>query len=144
METLTWWVVLVLVWVASLSTVSVQELLVAVIVAVPCAMTATRAHRVLASNWRLRPSWLRGLLRLPGAVVADTFVVWRAALRHSGGTTREVRLGNQKSGARQAVGVMLLGATPGTVVIDVDQAANVVLVHSFADAEGAMERAVRS
>jgi multisubunit Na+/H+ antiporter MnhE subunit len=143
-ETLTWWVVLVLVWVASLTTVSVRELVVAAVVAVPCALTAARARRALASDPRVSVRWLRGVVRLPAAVVAETFAVWRAALRASRGTTREVRLGQQKSRARQAVGVILLAAAPGTVVIDVDREANVVLVHGLDDPEGAMERAVRS
>jgi multisubunit Na+/H+ antiporter MnhE subunit len=81
---------------------------------------------------------------LPGAVIGETFGVWRAALRpFHPGWVRELRLGLERSRARQAIAVLLLSASPGTVVVDVDRKANVARVHGFADAEGAMERAVR-
>jgi multisubunit Na+/H+ antiporter MnhE subunit len=133
---------LVLVWVASLTVLTWQEFTVAVVVAVPGAVVATSARKAFAGRWRIRIGWLRPLRVLPGAVVAETFAVWRAAVRRLRGGERELRLGQERSEARQAVAVALLAASPGTVVVDVDRKANVARIHSFADTEGAMERAV--
>src|SRR6266536_1633190 len=144
-----WWVALVLVWVASLSTVSVQELAVAGAAAALCVVLTAGARRMVRGRRLPRPRWYRGLWLLPRVVLTDTVGVWRMAarrLRHRPvrEETRELRLEHERSPARQATAVMLLAATPGTVVVDVDSRANVVLLHSFTASEGPMERAVRS
>jgi multisubunit Na+/H+ antiporter MnhE subunit len=144
-----WWAVLVLVWVSSLNTVTWQELAVAVVAAALCAGVTVAARRMVPRRRLPRAAWLRGLRLLPWLVLTETFLVWRTAfrqLRHrpASEVTRELRLGGGRSAARQAAAVMLLAATPGTVVVDVDSRANVVLLHSFTTSEGAMERAVRS
>lgn len=149
MWVIAWWVLLALVWVASLTTLSWQELAAAAIAAGLCVLVADRARRVLAGRCRLRAAWLRGLRALPRAVLTETLLVWRTAARRtrSPGGSREVRLGHERSQSRQASAVLLLGAAPATVVVDVDRRANVVRVHSLAEDaedEGALERAVRS
>jgi multisubunit Na+/H+ antiporter MnhE subunit len=143
MERAVWSVVLVLVWVASLTVLTWQEFAVAAAVAIPVATVATMARRALAGRWRIRATWLRPLWRLPGAVLTETVTVWRAAFRRMPGRMRELRLGEERSQARQAIAVPLLSASPGTVVTGVDTEANVARLHGFSDAAGAMERAVR-
>lgn len=108
-----WSGVLVLVWVASLTTVTWQEIAVAAVVAVPCAIMARRAGRVVSVRWHVRCGWLRGLWRLPVAVLGETLTVWRAAAHRRSGELRELRLGHERSRARQAIAVLLLCATPG-------------------------------
>ena len=144
-----WWVALALVWVASLSAVTWQELVVAGAAAMLCVGVAVVAKRMVSGRRVPRPAWLRGLRLLPWAVLTETVLVWRMALRRIRrrpveGVTRELRLDGERSPARQATAVMLLAATPGTVVVDVDRRANVVRLHSFVATEGPMERVVRS
>jgi multisubunit Na+/H+ antiporter MnhE subunit len=143
-----WWVGLVLVWVASLTTVSVAELAVAAGAAAVCVLVARVARRVLGVQTRLRARWLREAWRLPWVVLTDTVAVWRAALRGMrkqalDDNVREVPLGGERSRARQAVAIMLLSAAPRTMVIGLDRRTNTVLLHGFGAEEGPMERAVR-
>ena len=76
-----WTVVLVGVWVATLTAVGVLELVVAVVVAVPLAALATATRRVLDAPARLPAGWWRWALRLPGAVVADAARLTVATVR---------------------------------------------------------------
>lgn len=143
-----WWVWLVLVWVASLTTVSVPELAVAAASAVSCVLVALAARRVLGIRARLRARWLRGAWRLPWVVVTDTVSVWRTALRGMrkrpiGDHVRELPLGGERTRARQAVAIMLLSAAPRTMVVDLDRRSNTVRLHGFGAEEGPMERVVR-
>jgi multisubunit Na+/H+ antiporter MnhE subunit len=144
-----WWVALVLVWVASLSSVTWQELAVAGAAAALCVVVAAIARRMVPGRRLPGRAWLGGLWLLPRVVLTETLGVWRMAVRQVrhrpvGNVTRELRLGGERSQVRQATAVLLLAATPGTVVVDVDRRANVVLLHSFAASAGPMERAVRS
>jgi multisubunit Na+/H+ antiporter MnhE subunit len=136
-----WWVGLVLVWVASLTTVSVAELAVAAGSAAVCVLVARVARRVLGV-------WLREAWRLPWVVLTDTVAVWGTAWRGMrkrtlGDHVREVPLGGGRSRARQAVAIMLLSAGPRTMVVGLDRRTNTVLLHGFGAEEGPMERAVR-
>jgi multisubunit Na+/H+ antiporter MnhE subunit len=143
-----WWVGLVSVWMASLTTPSWPEFVAAGVTAGVCVPVAARARRVLDARPAVRPAWLRGLWRLPGAVPRETVTVWQAAARRLRapvrGELRELPLGGDRSTARQAVAVLLLAATPGTVVVTVDGKRNTVLLHGFPGAEGPVERSVRS
>ena len=144
-----WWVALALVWVASLSTVTWQELVVAGAVATLCVGVTAIAKHMVSGRRVPRPAWLRGLRLLPWTVLTETVLLWRMALRRlrhrpAEDVTRELRLDGERAPARQASAVMLLAATPGTVVVDVDRRANVVRLHSFSATEGPMERIVRS
>jgi multisubunit Na+/H+ antiporter MnhE subunit len=144
-----WWLALWLVWVASLTTGNWPELAVGAVVAGVCVVIGYQARRALGVRWWLRRGWLRGVRLLPWTVLTETFTVWRAAarrLRHGSapGETRELPLRRGRSRARQTVAVLLLAATPGTVVVDVDRRRNVVLLHGVTAGPGPMERAVRS
>jgi multisubunit Na+/H+ antiporter MnhE subunit len=144
-----WWAVLALVWVASLNTVTWQELAVAAGAAALCAGVSAAATHMVPGQRLPRPAWLRGLWLLPWLVLTETFLVWHMALRQlrrrpATGVRRELRLGGERSPTRRAAAALLLAATPGTVVVDVDDRANVVVLHGFTASEGALERAVRS
>lgn len=144
-----WWVVLVAVWMASLTTPSWPEFVAAGVTAGVCVPVAARARRVLDVRPAVRLAWLRGLWRLPGAVLWETLAVWLAAAHTVRGAPvrgelRELPLRGDRSAGRQAVAVLLLAATPGTVVVTVDGKRNTVLLHGFPGAEGPVERSVRS
>jgi hypothetical protein len=128
-EVTAWWLALLALWIASLTTVTWQELVIAALCAGPCAFVARKTREVLGVRWARVP--LRGVAALPRAAVAETVQVWGRALRRRGdGDVREVEAGN----------VGLLSAVPGTVVID--ERESTVVVHAFGE-PGAVERAVR-
>ncbi|RSM91620.1 hypothetical protein DMH04_01165 [Kibdelosporangium aridum] len=133
-EVTTWWLVLAALWIASLTTVTWQELAVAAVCSVPCALVARKARHVLDVRWKRAPRWLRWVAALPGAVVQETLLVWRQALRRRDGETREIEVGT-----RRAVIVAMLSASPGTVVVNDRQ--STVVVHAFGK-PGPVERAV--
>ena len=121
-----WWLLCVTVWLAALTTVTPAEIVMAAVVAVPCAVVARLARRQVARGWRFRLAWFADIRRLPVTVVADTVRVWRAAVRRERGRTRVVRVGSDE--ARRAVAVAVRSASPGQVVID---AGDDVRVHTF-------------
>jgi multisubunit Na+/H+ antiporter MnhE subunit len=125
MEIAGWWLLCVSVWLASLTTVTPAEAVVAASVALPCAWVARQARRQVAKQWHFTASWFAGLWRLPAAIVRDTGQVWWAALHHNQGHTREIRV---ESEAERAARTALLSTSPGQVVTD---RGDVLRVHTF-------------
>lgn len=104
---------LVSVWMASLTTPGWPEFAAAGVTAGVCVPIAARARRALDTRPAVRPAWLRGRWRLPGAVLRDTVAVWLAAARRLRGAPvrgemRELPFGGDRSAARQAVAVLSL------------------------------------
>jgi len=64
-EIAAWWAFLVAVWLATLNTFSVAELITAAVLAVPCALAARAARRAAGLRWTIRLGWSRWLLALP-------------------------------------------------------------------------------
>jgi multisubunit Na+/H+ antiporter MnhE subunit len=128
MEIAGWWLLCVVVWSAGLTVVTPAEVVVAAVVAVPCAVVARLARRQVARGWRIRLAWFAGCWRLPVTAVADTVRVWRAAARRECGRTRVVRVGADD--AHRAVAVAVRSASPGQVVVD---DGDDVRVHIFGD-----------
>jgi multisubunit Na+/H+ antiporter MnhE subunit len=118
------------VWLLTLSSVTLPELVTAVATAVPCAVLAVAARRALERSWSAAPSWARWLLPLPAAVVADTVRVLGLAAgvlvgrRIPAGELRRVPVHRERRAgrwaARQAAVAGLVSAAPGSVVLDVD------------------------
>jgi hypothetical protein len=123
MRAVSWWAVTAVTWVASLTTVTWPELAVAALVAVPCALAATRAEDVLAESYRIRARWPTRTRALPVGA-PETVGVWRAGVRRFPGLVREVRLGGERSPARSALAALLLAATPGALMADAEPAAS--------------------
>ena len=147
-ELIAWTVVLVAVWVATLTSIGVLELVVAAAVAVPLAVLATATRRVLDAPAALPAAWWRWAVRLPGAVVADT-------VRLTGATVRAIATGTPlgcervlplpdppASGFddRASVGAITISTTPASYVADVRDDA--LVVHALSDRPSALERAV--
>lgn len=152
-EVVFWWVACGAVWLLTLSSVSLSEALIATGCALPCAVLAVVGRRAVEGSWPVRPGWLRWLLPLPAAIVADSArVLGRAAAvlvgrRLPHGTERTVRLHRDPVAGRwrtrQAVATVLVTATPGTVVLDVHEDSGDMRVHALGSGRPSMEEVVR-
>ncbi|HEX5405799.1 MAG TPA: Na+/H+ antiporter subunit E [Pseudonocardiaceae bacterium] len=124
-EIVVWWVLLALVWVATLTAVSVQELVTASVLAAPCAVAARAARIAADAHWRVRPRWLRRLALLPVAALRDTVGVLRLAVHPEEQDTFEhVPLPAESDepgrAGREALTTAVLTATPGVMVVDAE------------------------
>lgn len=135
-EVVLWWAVAYAVWLMSLSTAPLQELLVGATAALPCGVAAYGARRATGDRWVLRLRWLRPALHLPVVLLTDTFTVLSAAL-----TGRPVgRFERVPTGAvddvpparsERAVATFWVSLTPGSYVVDADPASGELMVHSL-------------
>lgn len=151
-EVLFWWAACAGIWLLTLSSVSLPELLVAAGCALPCAVLAVTARRAVRGSWPLQPDWLRWLPPLPVAVVADGVrVLGRGAGvligRVPTGELRTVQLHRDRAAGRwrtrQALATVLVTATPGTVVLDVAEDSGEMRVHALGAGRPSMEEVVR-
>jgi multisubunit Na+/H+ antiporter MnhE subunit len=141
-EVLLWWAACVGTWLLTLSSVSTPELVAAVAAGLPCSVVAVLARRAVRGPLSPRPAWLRWLLPVPVAVLADSARVLGVAAgallgrRIPDGDLRRVTLPEDRSERdwqnRQAAAVVLGSASPGSVVLDVDPESGEALVHELA------------
>lgn len=147
-EIAVWWAFLVLVWIATLNTFSWQEVLVAAVLAVPCAIAARAGRRAAGVRWRLPTGMRRWLPALPAAVAHDAVAVLTLGVRRR---TRErddsfkvVKLPVEDDDARQAgreaMTTAILSATPGSVVVDANGEHDELLVHTVPAGRTRLER----
>lgn len=123
-----WWAVLVGVWVLTLTSVTLAEVVVAGVAGVPCAVAATAARAAHGAVWRPGAALVRSLPLVPVEVVRDL------VRGPSDGTVRTVPV------AEPGVATVLLSLSPGTVVLDDDGQA--LTVHAT-DEESRLERVWR-
>jgi multisubunit Na+/H+ antiporter MnhE subunit len=148
LETGVWWLVLVGVWLVTLNAFSYQELVVAAVLALPCAVAAGAARRASEIRWTAGARWSRWLWALPGAVLRDTAAVLLLALRprtrEDEDEFREVPLPTESDDARrvgrEALTTAILSATPGSVVVDANPDHDRLLVHSLPIGRTRLER----
>ncbi len=147
-ELVAWVVVLTAVWVATLTTVGLLEVVVAAAISVPIGVLALAARRVLDAPVGLPRGGWRWAVRLPGAVVTDT-VRLVGAVAHtlrSGdplGQVRRLPLADppdQGADVRGTLGAVTISTTPGAYVADVRRDA--LVVHALSPTPSALERAV--
>jgi multisubunit Na+/H+ antiporter MnhE subunit len=137
-----WWAACVGTWLLTLSSVSTPDLVAAVVSGLPCAVLAVLARRAVRGPLAPRTAWLRWLLPVPVAVLADSVRVLGAAAaalvgrRIPQGDLRRVTLPRDDSDRdwqnRQAAAVVLVSASPGSVVLDIDPDSGETLVHELA------------
>lgn len=71
-ETLVWWVVLVAVWITTLSSPNAQDLVAAAVTGLVCAYVATVVGRVYRKPWKLTKAWKTLVMSAwPATVVLD-------------------------------------------------------------------------
>ena len=78
---LAWWVLLMSFWVMIDDSLETDELLAGAGAAALAAVFAELATYQAATRFRIRIGWLGPALRLPGQVVGDTIIVYRALWR---------------------------------------------------------------
>jgi multisubunit Na+/H+ antiporter MnhE subunit len=138
-EVALWWAACVGTWLLTLSSVNTAELVAAVAAGLPCAVVAVLARRAVRGPLSPRAAWLHWLLPVPVAVLADSARVLAVAAgalvgrRIPEGDLRRVTLPRDRSAGawqnRQAAAVILVSASPGSVVLDVDVDSGEALVH---------------
>lgn len=147
-EIAVWWALSLGVWLMSLSAVSSEEYIVAVLASLPCGVAAAGARWAIGESWTLRPAWLAPALLLPVAVFTDAAQVLASPLwsRRRGGRFSTIATGHAGDSARaragRAVATMIVSTTPGTYVLDIDPDSGEMLVHSLAPKGPSVEKAV--
>lgn len=154
-EVVLWWLLLIAVWISTISSITVVEVSVAAGSAAPCAAMAVLTRRRIGISWRPRLSWLRWIPPLAVSVLTDTARVLLLPWRHLGrrlrrqpfrGDLRGVSLPQEarpRAGARRALGGWVLSLTPGSYVADADPEELAFLVHTVVDSRPDMIERVR-
>jgi multisubunit Na+/H+ antiporter MnhE subunit len=128
-------------WVAVDDSIGLAELGAGAAVAALAALLAEVALRQAGLHPRLRLRWLASAYRLPGQVLGDTVVVFRALARQlargqdppSGFRELPVQAGDDST-AGVTRRVLLVGASslaPNTVVLGIDTDRDVMVVHQL-------------
>jgi multisubunit Na+/H+ antiporter MnhE subunit len=134
-----WWIALLGLWLL-LVTVSVAELIAGMIAA---AIAATAAEVVQAQGlvrFDPDPRWLLRIWKLPRNIVRDCWLVTVALVRQLRGTPvnsgfRAVPFqrggGDARASARRALVVLAISVSPNSIVIGIDEEADLMLVHQL-------------
>lgn len=140
------------VWLITLSSVSGAELLVALSCGLVCGLAARGTRRTLGGSWRPSTRWTLWLLPLVVAVLADSGRLVQVTLRslRAGGEVghlKAVRLPETDPdlvfNGREAVGTVVMSATPASIVVNSDPRRRVLTVHSLVSGKPAMEEVIQ-
>lgn len=136
---LAWWVLMMSFWVMIDDSVETDELLAGAGAAALAAVFAELVTYQAATRFRMRTGWLGPALRLPGQVVGDTIIVYRALWRRlahgeqppSAFLELPARFGDDTpEGVTRRT--LLVGGTslaPNTFVLGLDRERDVMVVH---------------
>jgi multisubunit Na+/H+ antiporter MnhE subunit len=134
-----WWLVLLGFWLL-LVTVSVAEFVAGMVAA---AIAATAAEVVQAQGlvrFDPDPRWLLRVWKLPRNIVRDCWLVTVALWRHLNGRPVnssfraipfERRGDDARASARRALVVLAISVSPNSIVVGIDEEANLMLVHQL-------------
>ena len=136
-------------WVAVDDSIGLAELGAGAAVAALAALLTEVALHQAGVHLRLRLRWLAGAYRLPGQVLGDTVLVFRALARQlargedppSGFRELPVRYGDD-SDAGVTRRVLLVGASslaPNTFVLGLDEDRDIMVVHQLVPNQGRPE-----
>ena len=136
LEVVFWWAACLGVWLVSLSAVSGQDLLVSVLVSLPCGVIAVAGRLAAKNRWGFNPAWIRSAVVLPFAIVNDALQVIVRVLLAPGTRGELVKVTiNDAAGktpradGRRGVATFLTTMTPSSIVTDVDRDTGDALVH---------------
>jgi multisubunit Na+/H+ antiporter MnhE subunit len=138
---LVWWVLLMSLWVMLDDSLATDELLAGAGAAALAALVAEVAGYQAATRFRMRVRWLVPALRLPGQVVRDTVIVYRALWRRlargeqpdSVFVTEPVRFGDDTP-AGVTRRVLLIGArsvAPNSFALGIDPGTETMVLHQL-------------
>ena len=146
-ETAVWWAVTFAVWQATAPTVTGSELIVGAVCSLACALAAPWLRRANDGVWKPRLAWMRWLPMMLGQLPADMWRVWRRSVTKSL-RGRLIRLDlpderKQVSATRRAIGLLALGATPSTVIVESDPEENALVLHRLRGSPDRLDSAVK-
>ena len=138
---LVWWVLLMSLWIMLDDSLATDELLAGAGAAAIAALVAEVASYQAATRFRMRVRWLVPALRLPGQVVRDTVIVYRALWRRlargeqpdSVFVTEPVRFG-EDTPAGVTRRVLLIGArsvAPNSFALGIDPGTETMVLHQL-------------
>lgn len=121
-------------WLATASTITLAEALVAAGVAVVCSVLARAARRAMPFSARPRGVWLRWAITVPVAAAADMVRLGGGLSGAKAADLREATMpaGGPRETGWRAGGIIALSATPGSVVVSSDRDTGTVMVHTLA------------
>jgi hypothetical protein len=129
-------------WLTTLSSVTVPEVLCAAAVAVPCGIFAPLMRTTLEDGWRGRGRWSVLAVLVPWRAAAELVPVIRATMLRRHGRLRRVELpaGSRPTrGCRAALMILGSNATPGRLVLHVDNGLRCFIVHDLVAAGRQLE-----
>jgi multisubunit Na+/H+ antiporter MnhE subunit len=139
---LTWWVLMMSLWVAIDDSVRSDELLAGAAAAALAAAAAEAVGHQARTRYTIRPAWLPAALRLPGQVAQETLIVFAVLARtiarrqpppRGAFTEVPVRYGDDSPpGVTRRV--LLTGArslAPNAFVLGIDRERDVMIVHEL-------------
>jgi multisubunit Na+/H+ antiporter MnhE subunit len=150
-EAAVWWVLLWAGYLALVSPLSGGEFILGALLSAVAGSAAVLARRASGSSFAVPRHWVGALLRLPGAVMADTWqlaqLAWTASIRRrTVGGLQTLELADQPDERRdaswQAVAGLLLSLSPGSFVVDSSGHPPTLLVHTIRAEAGPVERAM--
>lgn len=133
-EVAAWTAAGTLFWIATASSVTPAEALVAVAIALPVGVVAGVARRAMPFRARPRRVWLRWVAMVPVAAVADMvrLVGWLRSGQPEDLRAARVPAGHGAGEAGwRAGGIVAVSATPGSVVVGCDPEDGTAVVHSL-------------
>ncbi|ATY13097.1 hypothetical protein CU254_23645 [Amycolatopsis sp. AA4] len=146
-EILLWWLALTGLWTFTLSTPAAPELLAGAGGAAVCAIAARSARRAMNGAWHVKAGWLAWLAPLPKAAVSESVAALRAVFaRPSAGKCDKVTVPAEPRAqheARLAVATVVVGCTPGAMVVASPPAENHLVVHRLLDDSPTLDRVTR-
>ncbi len=152
-EAAVWWVLLFAGYLMLVSPRSGGEFVLGALLSAIAGGAAVLARRMSGSSFVAPQGWVGALLRLPAAVLADTWLlarlVWPEVCRRGTpkGELRPLPLTEQPDEIReeswQAVAGLILSLSPGSFVVESSSHPPALLVHALRAGPGAVERSVR-
>lgn len=138
LECACWTGVAILVWLATLSSVTVPELGIAIALSIPCGILARLGRRALETSWRFRFRWMGWPVPVVASLVAELGkLLWLAAASPQEGDLSEIPLPDEPQAlarGRAAAATFALCSTPGSLVVDTDLDRSRLLVHELVNA----------
>ncbi|MBB1156191.1 Na+/H+ antiporter subunit E [Amycolatopsis dendrobii] len=142
-----WWLALTGLWTLTLSTPSAPELIAGASAAAVCAIAARSARRAMNGTWQFKAGWLAWLTPLPKAAVSESVAALRAVFpRPSAGKCAKVPVPAEPRAqheARLAVATVVIGCTPGTMVVASPPDDTDIVVHRLLPDSPALDRVTR-
>jgi multisubunit Na+/H+ antiporter MnhE subunit len=152
-EAAVWGILLFAGYLALVSQRSGSEIVLGALLSAIAGGATVLARRMTGSGFAVPQGWPAVLLRLPAAVLADTWLlvrlIWRVPTQRASqeGGLRTLQLAGQPDELReqswQAVGGLLLSLSPGSFVVDSSGHPATLVVHGIRADGGLLERSMR-